>query len=74
MKACFSEEKLIKQFEKPLSKRTLISANPLFLSNFFVTPLFVQILHIRNPLILGGRKLRSYSDSRSMENILQTET
>ena len=45
----------------PLSKRTPpFQLNPLFLSNFFMTSLFVQILKTRNPspLILGGgRKL-----------------
>ena len=35
MKTCFSEGKLIKQFG------TLLSTNPLSLSNFFVTLLFV---------------------------------
>ena len=31
------------------------STNPLFLSSFFMTPLFVQILKTRNPpLTLGG--------------------
>ena len=33
MKACFSEEKLIKQFGPPS-----LSSNHLFLSNFFMTP------------------------------------
>ena len=50
----------MKQFgTPPSSKRILpLSTNPLFLSNFFMTPLFVQILKTRNPpLILGGRKL-----------------
>ena len=42
MNTCFSEEKLIKQFGTPFSKRT-------------PPPLFVQILKIRTPtLILGG--------------------
>ena len=57
MKTCFSEEKLMKQFgNSPLSKRTHppLSTNPLFLSNFFMTPLFVQISKTRSPLILGG--------------------
>ena len=58
MKTCFSEEKLIKQFGPPLSKRPPPpSTNPLLLSNFLLTLLFVQILKIRTPLILGGRKL-----------------
>ena len=45
MKTCFSEEKLIAPFltESPLS------AIPLFLSNFFMTPFFVQILKTRHP-------------------------
>ena len=40
MKTCFSEGKLMKQFgNPPLSKRTPpLSTNPLFLSNFFMTP------------------------------------
>ena len=55
MKTCFSEGKLMKQFgNPPLSKRTPLSTNPLFLSNFFMTPLFVQVLKVRTPLILGG--------------------
>ena len=38
---------------------TLLSTNPLFLSNFFMTPLFVQISKTRNPPpnFRGGRKL-----------------
>ena len=46
MKTCFYQEKLMKQF-----------GNPLFLSNFFMTPLFVQISKTRYsppPLILRG--------------------
>ena len=55
MKTCFSEGNLMKQFgNPPLSKRTPpLSTNPLFLSNFFMTPSFKN----KNPLILGGRKL-----------------
>ena len=54
MKTCFSEGKLMKQFGKQfgnplLSKRTPLSTNPLFLSNFFMTPLFVQISQTRTP-------------------------
>ena len=37
MKTCFSEGKLMKQFGTP----SALSTNPLFLSNFFMTPLFV---------------------------------
>ena len=49
MKTCFSEGKLMKQFGTPcLSKRTPLSTNPQFLSNFFMTPLFVKILKTRN--------------------------
>ena len=51
METCFSEGKLMKQFgNPPLSKRTaLFQLTPLFLSNFFMTPLFVLILKTRNP-------------------------
>ena len=48
MKTCFSEEKLIKQFGNPL-REPLLSANPLFLNNFFMTLLFIQILKLRTP-------------------------
>ena len=51
MKTCFSAGKLMKQFGilPPLS------TNPLLLSNFFITPLFVQIFKTRTPpIILGG--------------------
>ena len=56
MKTCFSEEKLIKQYGNPSFKdNSLLSADLLFLSNFFMTPLFVQILKTRNSfLILRG--------------------
>ena len=47
MKKCFSEGKLIKQFGTPLSANP--PPHPLFLSNYFLTPLFVQILKIRTP-------------------------
>ena len=48
MKTCLSEGKLMEQFGNP--------PPPLFLSNFFITPLFVQISKTRNPspLIVGG--------------------
>ena len=52
MKTCFSEGKLIKQFgNPPLSKRTLPPFQPtsLYLSNFFMTPLFVQSSKTRIP-------------------------
>ena len=41
----------------PLSKRTPLSTNPLFLSNFFITLLFVQISTTRLPPNFRGRKL-----------------
>ena len=44
----------MKQFGTPL-REPLLSTNPLFLSNFFITPLFVQISKTRSPLILVGR-------------------
>ena len=49
----------MKQFgNPPLSKRTPpFQLTPIFLSNFFMTPLFAQILKTRYPLTLGGRKL-----------------
>ena len=51
MKTCFSEGKLMKQFgNPPLSKRTPpFQLTPLFLSNFFMTPLFAQISKTRTP-------------------------
>ena len=55
MKTCFSEEKLMKQLgNSPLSKRNPLSTNPLFLSNFFMTPLFVQISKTRTKIRGGG--------------------
>ena len=44
MKTCFSAGKLMKQFGPPPLQLT-----PLFLSNFFMIPLFVQILKTRTP-------------------------
>ena len=51
MNTCFSLGKLMKQFgNPPLSKMTLpFQLTPLFLSNFFMTPLFIQISKTRNP-------------------------
>ena len=51
----------MKQFgNPPLSKRSLLSTNPLFLSNYFMTPLFVKISKTRPPLppnlVLGGEE------------------
>ena len=55
MKTCFSEGKLMKQFgNSPLSKRTPFQLTPLFLSNFFMTPLFVQISKTRTKIRGGG--------------------
>ena len=53
-----SEGKLMKHLETPLFLREPpFHLTPLFLSNFFMTPLFVQISETKNlPLILGGRK------------------
>ena len=53
MKTYFSDGKLKKPFANPtlfpLSKRTPpFELNPLFLSNFFMTSLVVQILKTRN--------------------------
>ena len=63
MKACFSEEKLIKQYgNPPFKENSPLSTNLLFLSNFFMTPLFVQILKRRNSsLILRG--VRKYENT-----------
>ena len=52
----------MQQFEFPLFKRTpSLSTNPPISEQFFMTPLFVEILKTRTcpprPLILGGRKL-----------------
>ena len=54
MNTWFSEGKVMKQFENLHSLRE----TPLFLSNFFITPLFVHILKTRTPLpvILGWEK------------------
>ena len=50
MKARFSEGKLMKQFgNSPLSKRSLLSTNPLFLSNFFMIPVFLKVSKSRTP-------------------------
>ena len=50
MKTCFSEGNLMKQFGSlPFLREPPLSSNPLFLSNFFMTPLFVQILKRRSP-------------------------
>ena len=60
MKTCFSEGKLMKQFgNPPLSKRTPFQLTPLFLSNFFMTPLFVQISKTRNPPNFRGEETLS---------------
>ena len=53
----FLKEKWWNNLETPLSKRTPLSTNPLSLSNFFMTPLFVRISKTKTPpppLILGG--------------------
>ena len=50
MKTCLSEGKLMKQFgPPPILREPPFQITPLFLSNFFMTPLFVQILKTRNP-------------------------
>ena len=57
MKTCFSEGKLMKQFgNPPLSKRTPLSTNPLFLSNFFMTPLFVEMSKTITPPNFRGEE------------------
>ena len=49
----------MKQFGNPppLLREPPFQLTPLFLSNFLMTLLFVQISKMRYPLILGGRKL-----------------
>ena len=50
MKTCFSEGKLMKQFGNPLFLRgPAFQLTPLFLSNFFMIPHFVQISKTRPP-------------------------
>ena len=58
MKICFSAGKLMKQFGNPpfVKEPPLFQLTPRFLRNFFMTPLFVQILKTRTPLILGGEE------------------
>ena len=53
MKTCFSEEKVIKQFGAPLPTNPPISEQ---LFHDLPSLLFVQILKIRTPLFLGGRR------------------
>ena len=45
METSFSEGKLMKQFGTPLflTETPPLSTNSLFMSNFFMTPLFIQI-------------------------------
>ena len=47
----------MKQFGPPFLQESPFQLTPIFLSNFFMTPLFAQILKTRYPLTLGGRKL-----------------
>ena len=52
METCSSEGKLMKQFGNPLilsGPPPPLSTNPLFLSNFFMTPFFVRISETRTP-------------------------
>ena len=51
MKACFSEGKLMKQFGNPppFLRGPPFQLTPLFLSNFFMTPLFAKISKTRKP-------------------------
>ena len=48
MKTCFSYGKLIQQFGTPPPPPPL-QLTPLFLRNFFMTPLFAQISKTRHP-------------------------
>ena len=76
MKTRFSAGKLMKQFGNapPLSKRTPpLSSNPLFLSNFFMTPLFVQILKTRTfprLILAGGEGNSPLSETSKLFSIL----
>ena len=57
MKTCFSEGKLTKLFGNiPFLREPLFQLTPLFLSNFFMTPLFAQILETRNPPNFRGEE------------------
>ena len=60
-------DKIIWKFP-PLSKRipSLLNSS-LFLSNFFMTPLFVQILKTSDPLILGGGNIYIYRERESIK-------
>ena len=51
MKTCFSAGKLMKQFGNPpfVKEPSPFQLTPRFLRNFFMTPLFVQILKTRTP-------------------------
>ena len=59
MKTCFSAGKLMKQFGNPhpFLKEPSLSTNPLFLSNFFMTPLFVQILRGGGNYVTSTKKM-----------------
>ena len=52
----FLKKKIMKQLgNSPLSNRSPLLTNPLSLSNFFMSPLFVQILKARNLPNFNGR-------------------
>ena len=75
MKTCFSAGKLMKQFGNAppfLREPPHFQATPLFLSNFFMTPLFVQILKTRTcpRLILGGGGNSPLSETSKLFSIL----
>ena len=61
MKTCFSEGKLMKQFgNPPLSKRTPpLSTNPLFLSNFFMTPSLSKFQKQETPPNFRGETMKT---------------
>ena len=71
MKTCFSAGNLMKQFgNPPFLKEPPFQLTPLFLSNFFMTPLFFQILKTRNPPILGGEETMN-DDTQTQKSLIE---
>ena len=64
METCFSEGKLMKQFGNLPFQLT-----PLFLSNFFMTPLFVQISKMAIRGKRGKREVQKFkNESENLKN------